>query len=374
MTGTTLSLAQARRIAVRAQLLDGSATSILDTVRRIGFLQLDPTARVAPSHLLVLWSRLGAYDRAELDRLLWQDRALFEWNAFVYPIEDLPLYLPRMKRFPSGSGAWQQRVRDWVEANAKLRRQVLRELERRGPLPSRELRFEASHAWPSSGWTGGRNVSQMLEFLMASGKVAVTGRSSGQRLWDLAERCYPPVEPLPEREAEAALAEKKLRSLGIARSGPGKRAVVEGVPGEWRVDPAAVAHAEEPLPRRTTLLSPFDRLIHDRDRAEALFGFRYRIEIYVPAAKREYGYFVLPVLYGDRLVGRIDPEHDGKASVFRVHRVFPEPGVRFPQAAADRAVRSLARFLGAGSVELPAGRVGRDRAASSTRRRSRRPS
>jgi uncharacterized protein YcaQ len=351
MRSITLSLAQARRLAVRAQVLDGRATSILDTVRRLGSLQLDPTSRVAPSHLLVLWSRLGPFDRAELDRLLWEERALFEWRAFVYPTEDLPLYLPRMRRFPIGDGAWQRRVREFVKANAGLRHHVLRELDRRGPLQSRDLQYRTDRSWESSGWTGGRNISQMLEFLMAKGQVAVVGRQSGQRLWDLAERWYPPVETVPAREAEARLAEKRLRSLGIARRGPGEPARVEGIPGEWRIDRTALD--DDPLPRRTTLLSPFDRLIHDRERAHELFAFHYRMEIYVPAAKREYGYFVLPVLHGDRLVGRIDPEYDRRARVLRVNRVFEEPGIRFPRRGLDRALRSLARFLGATEVQGP---------------------
>ena len=344
-----LSRAHARRIAVRAQLLDGSASGVRETVSRLGFLQLDPTSRVAPSHLLVLWSRLGPYDVGELDRLLWEERTLFEWSAFIYPTEDLPIHRSFMRRFPSGDSAWPRRVRDWLEANAGFRRYVLTELRRHGPLESRELEDRSTQPWPSSGWTGNRNVGQMLEFLWARGEIAVVGRRGGRRLYDLAKRWYPAVKALPVRQADSLWAERRLRSLGIARTGPGLRARVTGVPGEWVVHPTFVDAGQEPLTARTTLLSPFDRLIHDRDRAEALFGFHYRMEIYVPKAERRHGYFVMPVLRSDRLVGRLDPELDRRAGVLRVNAVHWEPGAR--PVSLERPLRSLATFLGAGTIE-----------------------
>lgn len=166
---------------MHAQALDGSARDVLDVVRRTGFLQLDPTARVAPTQLLVLWSRLGHYDPAELDRLVWNERKLFEWSAFVYPVEDLPALKARMRNWPRGDGAWSERVRAWLRANQKFRRHVLRELGHSGPLPSRAIEDRVDVPWPSSGWTNDRNVTQMLEFLNARGEVAIAGRggSSG---------------------------------------------------------------------------------------------------------------------------------------------------------------------------------------------------
>jgi uncharacterized protein YcaQ len=330
MASTQFSLTQLRRIAVRAQLLDGSGGDVLDVVRRLGFLQLDPTARVAPSHLLVLWSRLGAFDPAELDRLLWEDKRLFEWRAFVYPIEDLPAYLSRMRRFPEGDTARPKLIREWLGANASFRSYVLRELDRRGPLLSRELESRARVPWPSTGWTANRNVGQMLEFLTARGEVAVAGRCGAQRLWDLAERWYPPVEPLPAAEADAYLAARRFRSLGVVSDD-----------GGWRVHPDA-----DPRPvRGTTLLSPFDRLVYDRERTEALWGFRYRLEIYVPQAER-WGYFVMPVLRNERLVGRVDPAFDRKAGVLRVNRI----GWEGEPVDLAPAVQKLASFLGAREV------------------------
>jgi uncharacterized protein len=331
-----VSLAQARRIAVRSQLLDGSATSVLDTVRRIGFLQIDPIAAVATPQQLVLWSRLGPYDPAELDRLLWTERKLFEYGAFIRPIEDFPLILARMRRPRTGRYAWERRGIEFLQKNAAFRRHVLRELERRGPLLSRELADASVRTWKSHGWYGTRNVSVMLELLEGRGEVAIVGRRGGHRLWDLAERWYPDVEPPPLEEAERILAEKRWRALGVRRDRD----------GEWEAHPEA---QNGRVPARTTFLSPFDRLIHDRERTEALWDFRYRLEMYVPKAKREYGYYVLPILRADRLVGRIEPVFDRKARVLRVNGVWWEPGVK--PVSVERPLRSLARFLGAGSIE-----------------------
>src|SRR5919205_3359605 len=193
---------QARRIAVRAQLLDGSARGVLETVRRLGFLQIDPISTVAPPQYLVLWSRLGAYDPAELDSLLWQQRKLFEWGAFIWPIEDFPLILARMRRERTGKYAWERRGTEFLEKNAAFRKHVLHELETRGPLMSRELVDKAVRTFETGGWYGNRNVTVMLELLEGRGEVAIVGRRGGHRLWDLAERWFPEVEPPPLDEAE----------------------------------------------------------------------------------------------------------------------------------------------------------------------------
>jgi uncharacterized protein YcaQ len=332
---TTPSLAQARRIAIRAQALDGSVSGILETVRKIGYLQIDPISTVAPPQQLVLWSRLGPFDRSELDRLLWEERNLFEWGAFIWPIEDLPLVRARMRR-PRGKYSWERRGVEFLKTNARFRRYVLRELERRGPLLSRELEDRSVGGWDSGGWTGNRNVTEMLDILHGRGDVAIVGRRGGQRLWDLAERWYPETETVPWSEAEPLLAEKRFRALGIRLRRD----------GGWEVHPEA---EDGPVSNRITFLSPFDRLIHDRDRAEALFGFRYRLEMYVPKAKREYGYYVLPILRGDRLLGRIDPVFDHRAGILRINSVHWEPGVK--PVSLDRPIRSLAKFVGADSIE-----------------------
>jgi uncharacterized protein YcaQ len=329
-----VTLAQARRMAVRAQLLDGRAEGILETVRRLGYLQVDPIATVATPQHLVLWSRLGPFDVAELDRLLWEERKLFEWGAFIWPIEDFPLVRARMRR-RRGKYKWERRGNEFLKNNARFRRYVLRELERRGPLLSRELTDHAVDRWATGGWWGDRSVTLMLEILHGRGQVAIVGRRGGQRLWDLAERWYPETETVPLADADRLLAEKRFRALGVRLE-----------KGEWRVHPDAV---DGPVLNRVTFLSPFDRLIHDRERMEALFGFHYRLEMYVPKAKRQYGYYVLPILRGDRLVGRIDPVFDRKSGVLRVNSVHWEPGVK--AGSLDKPLRSLARFVGAGSIE-----------------------
>jgi len=295
---------QARRIAVRAQLLDGSARGVLSTVRRLGFLQLDPIAAVAPPQHLVLWSRLGAFDTAALDRLLWKERKLVEFNAFVYPIESLPLLRARMRQYRRTKRLKRDQWRhEFLRQNAGFRRYVLRELDRRGPLLSRELEDRSAERIDHR-WYGNRYVGLMLQTLHVHGELAVVGRRGGQRVWDLASRWYPETETAPLREAERVFAEQRFRALGVRRER-----------GEWRAHPDV---SDAPIPERVTLLSPFDRLIHDRDRAEALFGFRYRLEMYVPKTQREYGYYVLPILVGDRLVGRAEPRFDRKTRKLEV--------------------------------------------------------
>jgi uncharacterized protein YcaQ len=334
LKSTTVSLAQARRIAVRSQLLDGSATGVLETVRRLGFLQIDPISTVAPPQRLVLWSRLGPYDPGELDRLLWKERKLFEWSAFIWPIEDFPLIRARMRR-RRGTYTYEKRGAEFLRTNARFKRHLLRELETRGPLPSREIEADLMVSRDPHDWWGSRKVSLMLELLEGRGVVAVAGRQGKQRLWDLAERWYPEAESIPWPEARRQLEEKRRRSLGVRYE-----------KGEWHAHPDA---EDGPIRKRVTFLSPFDRLIHDRDRAEALWDYRYRLEMYVPKAKREYGYYVLPILRGDRLVGRIDPVLDRKTGVLKVNSVHWEPDVK--PVSLQRPLRDLAKFIGADSID-----------------------
>ena len=329
--GVPVTIEEARRIAIRAQWLDGGARGVLSTVRRLGLLQLDPISVVAPPQHLVLWSRLGRWNAAELDRLLWQQRKLVEWDAFLYPVEDLPLLRALMRR---RDRPLDLRIIAWLEEHAAFRRYVLRELRERGPLLSREIEDAPGHRREEHRWWGQRKMGLMLECLAARGEVAVVGRQGKQRLWDLAERWYPETETIPVPKALRLIEQKRFRAVGVRLE---------------RGRPLAHPEAQDgPIPERTTFLSPFDRLIHDRDRMEALWGFRYRLEMYVPAAKREYGYYVLPILHGDRIVGRIEPVFDRREKVLRVNGLWWERGEK--PVDLDEPLASLAGFLGAETV------------------------
>ncbi|HEY0638213.1 MAG TPA: crosslink repair DNA glycosylase YcaQ family protein [Pseudonocardiaceae bacterium] len=360
MTVHELSRQDARRVAVRAQLLDRERPATLaDVVRGLTLLQIDPVAAVAPNADLVAWSRLGsAYSPAELDAAL-ADRRLLELRAMIRPAEDLALYRADMAARDDDTGertGWRASVRDWVRANDACRRDILERLAASGPLPSRELPDTCVRPWRSTGWTNNRNVTQLLECMVVRGQVAVAGRRGADRLWDLAERVYPDDPVVPREEARRIRDERRLRALGIARArGPecpvepadvaeaGEPAVVEGVRGTWRVDPSAL---DRPFTGRVALLSPFDRLSHDRKRMAELFEFDYQLEMYKPVARRRWGYFALPVLSGDRLVGKVDAIADRAGGVLRVNAVHEDEPF---DAATAHAVREeladLARWL-----------------------------
>jgi uncharacterized protein len=354
-----LSRTDARRIAVRAQLLDRQRpTDLVEVVRQLTFLQLDPTAAVAPNADLVAWSRLGAsYSPEQLVSAL-GNRALIELSALVRPAEDIALFRGEMREWP-GRGElrpWRAARRDWVAANDACRRDILERLEASGPLTSRELPDTCVVPWASSGWTNNQNVVKMLDLMVARGEVATAGRKGRERLWDLAGRVYPDDPVVPSEEALRIRAERRLRALGIARATApeapmepthvgqaGEPATVEGVPGTWRVDPAQLGL---PFAGRAALLSPFDRLVHDRRRTRELFEFDYQLEMYKPAAKRRWGYFALPVLHGDRLVGKLDATADRKAGVLRVNALHEDvPFTARLRAAVQREVDDLARWL-----------------------------
>jgi uncharacterized protein len=329
--GVPVSLEEARRIAVRAQWLDGGARGVLATVRRLGFLQLDPISSVAPPQHLVLWSRLGPFETKKLDRLVWRERKLVEWDAFLYPVEDLPILKAFMRRRDRPTDRY---ILAWLKEHAAFRRYVLKELRERGPLLSREIEDAPGHKRDEHVWWGQRKMGLMLECLAARGEVAVVGRNGKQRIWDLAERWYPETETLPLPRARRLYEQKRFRAIGV------------------RLDRGRLlAHPEArdgSVADRVTFLSPFDRLIHDRDRTEALWDFFYRLEMYVPVAKREYGYYVLPILHGDRLVGRIEPVFDRREKVLHVKGLWWQPGQK--PIDLEEPLASLAAFLGAESV------------------------
>jgi uncharacterized protein YcaQ len=365
----------------------------MQVVRDLGCLQLDPINVVARSHMLVLWSRIGAFDPAELEVLRWEDRRLFEYwahAASIVPTDDYPIHSQLMRTYPGGDLPRRQRMRAWLKENEALRRHVVNEVRRRGPLPARELEDRSEAPWRSTGWTNERNVDRMLDCLQVQGKIMVAGRTGAGKVWDLADRWLPewtPRERLQEREVVRRAAERSLLALGVARprdiarhfivgrypglAGALKRFEREGRvlpvkveadgkiwPGRWYVHsddlPLVDALSGDQWGARTTLLSPFDNLIIDRDRTELLFGFNFRMEIYVPKSKRRYGYYVLPILHGDRLIGRVDPMMDrrsGRLVVNAVHAEPDAPSTLSTARAVARAIEELAQFLQATEIE-----------------------
>jgi uncharacterized protein YcaQ len=361
MTVHRLDRDEARRIAIQAQLLDlPRPTDLVSVAERLTLLQIDPTAAIAPSADLVLWSRIGSsYDPADLTRAIEQDRSLHETVAYIRPAADVPSVVAEWV-----GREFHPTVIEWLAANEGFRRDILTRLEAEGPLLSRDIPDTSAVPWPSSGWTNNRNVTKMLESMARRGQIAISGRKGRQRYWDLPERVYGAELILPTPgEAVRLRNERRLESLGIARStGPelpgeqayvgdaGEEATVEGTPGTWRVHPAYVGL---PFDGRTALLSPFDQLIHNRVRAEQLFDFEYYLEMYKPKDKRRWGYFALPVLHDDRLVGKLDATADRKAGVLVVNAVHED--VRFSTAttaAVRREVDDLATWLGLGVTWL----------------------
>jgi uncharacterized protein YcaQ len=352
-----LTREQARRLAVRSQLLTAERPAgIVETVYALTVVDIEPTAAIAPSADHILWSRLGwPYQPSDLTRAVEVDRSLFEWGGFYRVMSDLPLLRHEMARRP----AWADQ-REWLAANDRFRRDVLARLRSEGPLHAAEIPDTAQQSWRSTGWTNNRNSSQMLEILVLTGQVAVWGRDRRGRLFDLAERVYPSDLPdVSPEDAARERSERRLASLGIARAKGiaqpyepidvgtvGEPAEVDGVDGTWRVDAEALAAVDDYSPR-TALLSPFDRLVFDRDRLQDLFGFEYILEMYKPAAKRRWGYFALPILHGDRLVGKLDAKADRKAGVLRVFAVHEDaPFDAATSEHVEREIRSLAEWLG----------------------------
>ncbi len=363
MPAHRISKRDAQRIAVRAQALDATRPhGLLELVHRLTVLQFDVTNAVAPSADLVVWGRLGsAWSPTELADAL-DRRDLIDLRGMIRPVEDLALYRDLMETWRIGEGftGWRRSLCEWVRANDRCRRDILAALDEAGPLPATELPDTCDVPWRSSGWNHHRNVGQLLDAMVRRGEVAAAGRANGQRLWDLADEVYPNTPIVPEAEAALRRDERRLGALGIARAkGPecsvepidvrraGEPAVVDGLPGEWRVDPAHLeAVLDSPFDGRLVVLSPIDRLVFDRKRMVELFDFDYQLEMYKPAAKRRWGYWAMPILWRERLVGKVDAAADRTGGALRVNAVHRD--VDFTKQmdnALDRALRDLARWL-----------------------------
>ena len=396
----TATFEDAKRLAIVKQHLAGKLPTkpdrakILEVMRSLCYLQLDPISTVAPSHQIVLWSRLGNFDKSILDDLLWHEKKLFEYWAYLASIvlmEDYPIYYSIMRRHPDSfvtpGSLWHQRITKWLNKNAKLRAHVLNELRSRGPLLSRHFEDE-TRSKHDDGWSSGGDVSRMLFHLYLTGEVMVVGREGKQKLYDLSERFLPSwvsKKEMSAEEVEYIAVQRSLRSLGIAnpmeigwqflhKRYPNLKATLKQLLADEKIIPVEITdgpvgkgerciHSDDvkllekvqagAWQPRVTLVSPFDSLINDRTRTKLFFNFDYTTEIYTPAHKRRYGYYVMPVLYGDRLIGRVDPVMDRKNGKLVVNSVHAERNVPKDRSVGEEiggAVQQLSEFLGAKEV------------------------
>jgi uncharacterized protein YcaQ len=353
----------------------------VDHLERTGGLQLDSVNVVDRAHYLTLWSRFGTYDRRQVDRWTYRDRAAFEhWGheACVLPASRLPLSRRGMRRFRPEGPWWSQ----YMPSTASIRR-VLKRLREEGPLESADFEKSPEGSGP---WWGWKEDKRALELLWFQGRVAVSSRTHFRRAYDLAERVYGDATPASLAEYEDGWLLTGLSGNGVAtekhltnyvtaprlKTADRKRVIarnlrkgrvveveVRGRRGTFLARPEDLEGASAlPAPTGTSLVCPFDSLLWQRERAEDLLGFRYRIEIYVPPKKRRYGYYVLPILHEGRLVGRLDPKLHRDRGELEIRSLHLEPGFERGadfDAALAKVLTDLAAFLGATSIALPRG-------------------
>lgn len=382
MRMTTIPVSAARRILLRAQGLDGSwplaagEKGAADVVDRLGYVQIDTIAVIERAHHHILWTRHRDYTPAMLDGLLSRDRRVFEYwtHAAAYiPLRDYRFYLPKMRAY-----ARRATIREWLKENRRIVRHVRDRIRAEGALRSADFTNPGERRGAWWDWTPAKRA---LEILYWTGELMIAERRNFQRVYDLTERVLPTaVDTTPPRPAEVAryVVRRTLAAQGIVTgreaawwSKDRKRVAaalaelvdakevmevrVEGGETPYFTPSAALDSGLDRAPdnRTVRLLSPFDNLIIDRARALRFFGFEYRLECYTPEPKRKYGYFTLPILWGDRLVGRLDPKAERKEGRFVVRKLVFEPGFREVDAlrpALDRALRELAAFHGCGEI------------------------
>lgn len=374
-----ISPLQARRIALGAQGFSRarptatvSAAHLNAVVARLGFFQIDSVNVAVRAHYMPLFSRLGPYDAELLHRAAGRaPRRLFEYWAHEAALVDVNLWPAFQWRMAERRGLWGG-PRRIAEENPQLVEQVLADVREHGPVSARQIETDTERSRDHWGWNWSE-AKQALEYLFYTGQVTAARRNSQfERLYDVPERVIPPaVHARPELSSEEAhlqLVRHAARALGIGtvqclrdyfRMAPEPAAAaVAQLVGTGELEPVEIVgwkrpaylHAEAARPRSVkarALLSPFDPLVFERTRTEQLFGFRYRIEIYVPEAKREFGYYVLPFLLGDALVARVDLKADRQHGVLRVQGAWAEPGAPADTASELAAeLRLMAAWLG----------------------------
>jgi uncharacterized protein YcaQ len=345
---------QARRIVVRAQLLDADRPGdVVEVAEQLAVIKIDPTAVIAPCEHTTLWARIGwSYETGQLRKVVEQDRLLFEFDGTYRPMSMLPLMRPAMRRYPR-----YQREKDWLEANGAFRKDVIARLRAEGPMAADAIPDTARVVRESAdGWYGPNQVPRMLEALSRQGVVAVSGRQGRRRVWDVAERVFP--QDLPEyadADAERMLAERRLQAAGITKQNSpwsrvgeaGEPARIEGSKWKWRVDPEALSRVDDEIDGRVAILNPYDGMLFDRPRLRELFEFDYVLEQFKPKAQRVYGHFAHPILMGDRFVGLLDAQVDKKEEVLQVnaiHELLPFEPEEHDMVRAE--LDDLAEWLG----------------------------
>ncbi len=384
-----------RRLAVARQHLAGrlpirpSADDIVATIRDLPYVQWDPVTVVAPSHMISLWNRLGGFRATDLDRLMWNERRLLlHWTpiASLVLTEDYPIYRSLMRRYPESlTKSWGNHIpgaRQFLAKHGDLRRRVLRELKT-GPLkPTQFQDYRPRRS--DDGWGGGSDVSTMLFHLHMRGEVMVVGREGNQNIWGLSEEFLPvwtPRDDLSEEEFEREAAERAIRGLGTAvlrevryYFPPGRyqnlKSTLARLQDESVIRRVKVGGLEEKGERyihaqdvpllesvtaggwepRLSLLPPFDNMLRQHSK---VFAFDYVREQFLPKEKRRFGTYVLPVLWGERFIGRIDPHFDKKSERLMINSVHEEPGAPVGEDVppmVNEAIRRLSDFVGAKEV------------------------
>ncbi len=372
----TLTLQAARHLLLSVQGLlqpparPAAREDVLTAIRRMGALQIDTIHVVARSPYMVLFSRLGDYDPRWLEELLAEGRLFEYWShaACFLPIEDYPLYVSRMKKF---NGYYY--TPDWYNKNEQTIDQVMQRIRETGEVRSAD--FERTDGKKGATWWDWKVEKRVLEYLHTRGDLMIARREKFQRVYDLRERILPGWEDMPAlpiEQAEDELAARAVRTLGVTparwvpdyfrlpkagmparlerlvENGQLQRVSIEGRPEPWYIHPENIslleyAAAGEPVPSYTTLLSPFDPLIWDRERARVLFDFDFSLECYLPREKRRYGYYLLPILHEGSLVGRLDAKAYRKEGIFEVRALYLEPAVRINEDTAQAIAGAIQR-------------------------------
>jgi len=387
-----IPLRTARRLILTKQRLagrrpsGGASDAILSVIRDLGYVQWDPVSIVAPSHLISLWSRLERFRPTDLERLLWEEKKVLEhWTpmASLVLTEDYPLYASLMHRYPdsltSSWGSQRTRAKEFLRSHAGLRQTILHQLERK-PRTLSDFGDHVRAREDAEAWNPSSDVSTMLFHLTMTGEVMVVGHVGAQNLWGLSRGFLPGwVEraPLPEAEFEREAAQRAVRALGVASRPEITHYFVRGryqhlqrtldrLEAEGTLHRVTVEGLSDRMPRylhaqdvrllaslddgawqpRTSLVPPFDNLVAGTDRMVRLFGFRYVREQFLPREKRRFGTYVLPIVCGDQVIGRIDPRVDRKANRLLVQAVHAEKDAPAGDEVGEEIAGTIARFAG----------------------------